>query len=587
MLNRLCERATPITIHPDDSSCVLTTYLENIQLKAGTMLLDAPLPPYRQPLLEKRKLTLTTRYNGCLLTLIDIMMSPVQSSTGTLNFTASLPDKAYLLQRRRSYRAPVRALLDILAQLPFYDEMPVAGRLKDLSAGGCRIELLGDLRNDFGNLSESLPLSLSFPNGSRLNIDLSVVRVEFNSSRNRTYLGCSFTALTPAQEQQLNQVVTDLQRDYINHVRNQGNTAGTPALFVPAEHKVVAGDKLPAKEKNTTEKQPNQRSQQPTGQPAPTRQLADDIAPVDIKRAYQSGISAVKSLINCFRMDKSLPIEQARESAQHLLKALQQDRQGLVILSRQRDPQTYLLQHTISYTISIADIISAQYGEQIKEEMLERVILGGLCHNIAQAALPGGIQNYDLVVPEKTKPSLSANMARLIDQLGALPDITRETLYIVRDCHERLDGSGLPDGQKDQALNRVSKLAAVVYAHEKLSQCWHQCDWHYHPLRAFKQLIDMPNQFHQPSVRMLLKQQGKYPLGSTVQLNNHTLALVMRQDDQKQPSHLRTIYNLKFNSLIPPRDLILADETSLEIECPANPLRYEISSQLLKLPLRA
>lgn len=587
ILSRLSERASPISIHPDDSSCTLTTYIASMQVQQGLMLLDAPLPQQHHHLLKARKLTLTAHYNGCLLTLTQVVMAPTTAANSELIFTAKIPEAIYYLQRRRSYRAPVRPLLDIFASLPFKDAVTVIGRLKDLSVDGCRIELTGNLLDDFSDLSETLPLSLNFPDSSYFSVDLSIVRAEYESQYDRTHLGGCFSALTTAQKQYLSRLVTELQRDHINYMRSEGShTAGTPALFIPAEHRVMAGNTEPPTTETSAAKQASPVAASLLTQ-KPTFSVSDAVAPIDIRRAHQSGITAIKSLITRLRSDQALPIEQAKEASQQLFQALKQDPQGLVILCIPRDSQTFLIQHSISFAIRLADTLSTQYVDQIKDEMLEGLILGGLCHELSRALLPGGIQSAGLQLDKETRPALVAAHKQLVNLLEALPDLANETLYIVRDCHERLDGSGLPNGHTDQALNRVSKLAGVVYAHEKLSQCWHNSDWHYHPLRASKQLMEMPDQFHQLSLRLLLKQQGKYPLGSTVQLNDATLALVMRQDDQQHPSHLRVVYNTQFNSLVPPRDVLLADANGLQIERPANPLRYEISSQLLKLPLRS
>lgn len=587
MLCRLSERASPITIYPDNSSCVLTTYIAGLDVQQGLIWLDAPLPQRRHNLIQARKLTLTSQYNGCLLTLPGIFMLPTTDKNGELVFTAAIPDSIYYLQRRRSYRAPVRPLLDIFASLPFADKVTVTGRLKDLSVDGCRIKLTGNLLDDFRDLSEVLPLSLTFPDSSCFSVDLSIVRADYASSGDYTQLGCCFTSLTAGQKQQLSRLVTDLQRDHINHVRNEGSTAGTPALFVPAEHKVLAGDRIGSATEVYSEQQTQSDLTNATSSnKKPVIPATAETAPIDIRRAHQSGITAIKSLITRLRSGQALPIEQAQEASQQLLQALRQDPQGLAILCCPRDSQTFLFQHSISFAISLAGTLSTQYGDQIKDEMLDGLILGGLCHELSRALLPDGIQSSQLELDKETRVALSATHMQLVSLLDALPDLARETLYIVRDCHERLDGSGLPNGHTDQALNRVSKLAAAVYAHEKLSQCRHNGDWHYHPLRAFKQLADRSDQFHQPSMRLLLKQHGKYPLGSTVLLNDETLALVLRQDDQQHPSHLRIVYNTRFNSLVPPRDLLLTDKNELQIERSANPLRYEISSQLLKLPLR-
>ncbi|TVQ67255.1 MAG: hypothetical protein EA373_12765 [Oceanospirillales bacterium] len=579
ILHRLIERATPITIHPDESSSLLTTYIESFDDDNHTILLDSPLPAFRHSLLSKRLLSFTTRYNGCLLTLPDMIMSPIMGDEDS-RFLAPIPKQVYLLQRRESYRAPVRPLLLIRTDLSSSDEKRLSGRLKDLSVGGCCIVFTGDMTAYFQNPEEVHVLVISFPNGTEISVNVKVLRAVFNEGLDNTVIGCCFVELTVAQEQYFNKVVGDLQRDFISH--NRGVFSEVPALFVP-KPKTVIEEKHSV---NQIEVEPVVHVEKTNINQASQKFVVAEHAPVDIKKAYLSALSAVKSLINHFRADKNLPIEQVREACFHLLTALKQDRQGLIIFSRQRNLETYLLQHSISYAVTFADVIANQFPEQSSDALLERVLLGGLCHNVAQASLPEGLQHYELLVTDNERALHVAELNRLVNQLEKIPNIPSETLSIVRDFQECLDGSGIPNSKTDSQLNRVSRLASAIYAHERLSHQWYQEDWYFHPLKAFKQLIDMPEKYHNPSVRVLLKQYGKYPLGASVRLSDQTLALVMRHDEQGEPSYLRVVYDLNFDSLVPPRDIFLPNIESLKVERLVNPKAYKISSKLLKLALR-
>lgn len=592
ILHRLIERATPITIHPDESTSLLTTYIESFDDLNRTLLLDAPLPAFRHPLLSKRLLSFTTRYNGCLLTLPDMIMSPIEGDED-LRFVASIPKQVYLLQRRESYRAPVRPLLDILTDFSLSEEKTLTGRLKDLSVGGCCVVFAGNQSTYFQDPERVISVVISFPNGSDTSVTVKVLRAGYNETSDNTLIGCCFVDLSVTQVQYFNKVVGDLQRDFISHSR--GVLSDVPALFVPKSNvpqPILANPNIPRKNIRSEEKHPatgidaEQSLEDVTLDPHLRKTYVLQPAPVDIKKAYLSALSAVKSLINHFRADKNLPLEQAREACFHLLTALQQDRQGLIILSRQRNLETYLLQHSISYAITFADVIANQFPEQCTDALLERVLIGGLCHNIAQASLPEGLQHYELLVTDNERALHVAALNRLVNQLEKIPNIPSETLSIVRDFQECLDGSGIPNGRTDSQLNRVSRLAATVYAHERLSHQWHQEDWYFHPLKAFKQLIEMPEKYHNPSVRVLLKQYGKYPLGASVRLSDQTIALVMRHNELGEPSYLRVVYDLNFDSLVPPRDIFLPNIESLAVERLVNPKAFKISSKLLKLALR-
>ncbi|MCD8513914.1 MAG: flagellar brake protein [Nitrincola sp.] len=586
ILSRLRERATPITIQPDESASQLTTYIESIYPEKQEIVLDSPLPDFRHSLLLNRYLTLTTRYNGCLLTLSDVLMTAIAGDEDK-RYRMAVPKAVHLLQRRQAYRAPVRSLLRIEAKLFQGEELVLAGRLKDLSTGGCCIVLDNNQSNLFEDFTKTYLLQLVFPNGDEFSVNAQVVRADYNDASHHTDVGCFFVEISHPQEQFANRVVGDLQRDFIAHSR--GNVHEMPALFMPqvSVKKTALEDVVAVEEQVVKGKTPLNQEMNDLLAGQDVLRVWTPAAPVDIKKAYASAETVIKACINHFRIDKGLPIEQAKEACVHLLMAYKQDRQGLLILTRPRHLETYLIEHSVSYAIGFADVVTAQFPEHASDELIEKILLGGLLHNIAQASLPEGLQHYELLVTEQERQQHVDELHRMIRQLEALKTLPHETLCIVRDFHERLDGSGIPNQKRDEELNRVSKMASALYALERLSHIWHQQEWYYHPLHAFKQLIAQPELYHLTSLRALFKQYGKFPLGAAVQLSDQTLALVMRQDDQGYPTYVRVVYDLTFDSLVPPRDILLTESSGIHVERAVNPLKYKIASKLLRLSLKS
>ena len=586
ILSRLRERATPITIQPDESASQLTTYIESIYPEKHEIVLDSPLPDFRHSLLLNRQLTLTTRYNGCLLTLSDLFITPIPGDEDR-RYRMAVPKRLHILQRRQAYRAPVRSLLRIEAKLYQEDSLILSGRLKDLSTDGCCIVLDDNQSNLFEDFSQTYLLHMVFPNGDEFLVNAQVVRADYDDVSQHTNVGCFFVEITHLQEQFANRIVGDLQRDFIAHSR--GNVHEMPALFVPqASVKKTAPRVVDADEEDAVKEkvQPIHEMSNPLPEQDFFR-VWTPTASVDIKKAYISAETVIKACINHFRIDKGLPIEQAKEACIHLRMAFRQDRQALQILTRPRHLETYLIQHSISYAIGFADVIIAQFPSHASDELIEKILLGGLLHNIAQASLPEGLQHYELLVTEQERQQHVDELHRMIRQLEALKTLPHETLCIVRDFHERLDGSGIPNQKRDEELNRVSKMASALYALERLSHIWHQQEWYYHPLHAFKQLIAQPELYHLTSLRALFKQYGKFPLGAAVQLSDQTLALVMRQDDQGYPTYVRVVYDLSFDSLVPPRDILLTESSGIHVERAVNPIKYKIASKLLRLSLKS
>lgn len=587
MFRRIQTRLSPITIRPRESGLSLTSYLVEIDTEQQQLILDEALPKNRNHLLQDgRSLILETLYDGCRLTSTEVVAKAVTSAQGEITYHIPLPKKLHYLQRRQSFRAQVRTMLEIMARLPDANYDMINGRLKDLSVDGCRLEFNGDLTKQLSPGQMPLPLTLIFPNAAQLDLHLVLIRVEYNDTRQKTYCGCRFEALDGGQRTRVANLVTDLQRDQINHERHGGDPAGTPVLFIPGEKSVF----MDAEVKSTPDQAGSTPPSEQNGSSNNARklsalQLQTQDAPVDIRRAHQSAVIAMKDLVAALRMQKLLPIEQAQEAAHNLLRAWLQDRQYLLLLTRMRSADNFLFEHSIAVGVLLADFVAFKQADQVRPESLERLIFSGLCHDLAKSLIPEGIEEKNLTLSDDRAAQLREHMDDLINQLARIPGIPKETLVITRQTLERLDGSGLPKGLTAEELHPLGKLAAAVDAYDTLSHRWIKEDVHYHPLLAIKQMLSIPDQLHTASIRHLIAQQGKYPLGSTVRLSDQTLGLVMRQDDNQQPTHLRLVYSLANTSAFPSRDISLLD-SNLTIEALSDPVKSGISSSLLRLPLR-
>lgn len=587
MFRRIQTRLSPITIRPRESGLSLTSYLVEIDAEQQQLILDEALPKNRNHLLQDaRPLILETLYDGCRLTSTEVVAQAFKSAQGEVNYRIPLPKRLHYLQRRQSFRAQVRTMLDIMALLPDASYDMISGRLKDLSVDGCRLEFNDDLTRQLFSGQMPLPLTLIFPNTSQLDLHLVLLRVEYNDTRNKTYCGCRFEALDGTQRTRVANLVTDLQRDQINHERHGGDPAGTPVLFIPGEKSVLMDAEVRSRPDQVSSTHVSEQSGSGNhARKLSPLQLQTQDAPVDIRRAHQSAIIAMKDLVAALRMQKLLPIEQAQEAAHNLLRAWLQDRQHLLLLTRMRSVDNFLFEHSIAVGVLLADFVAFKQADQVRPESLERLIFSGLCHDLAKSLIPEGIEEKNLLLTGDRADQLREHMDDLISQLARIPGVPKETLVITRQSLERLDGSGLPQGLTTPELHPLGKLAAVIDAYDTLSHRWRMEDVHYHPLLAIKQMLSIPEQLHTASIRHLIAQQGKYPLGSTVRLSDQTLGLVMRQDEEQQPTHLRLVYSLANTSAFPSRDISLLDN-NLTIEALSDPVKAGISSSLLRLPLR-
>ena len=112
--------------------------------------------------------------------------------------------------------------------------------------------------------------------------------------------------------------------------------------------------------------------------------------------------------------------------------------------------------------------ISLGHKMGLSERELEALRFGGALHDIGKIAVPGNILNK----PGPQNPEEWEVMKRHADagykiclplkrNLGA-------ALEIIRHHHEKLDGTGYPDGLRDQEISVAVRIMAVVNIYDAL-----------------------------------------------------------------------------------------------------------------------
>ena len=105
----------------------------------------------------------------------------------------------------------------------------------------------------------------------------------------------------------------------------------------------------------------------------------------------------------------------------------------------------------------------------LREKDIEALHLGGILHDIGKIGIPDEILNKPgkLTADEwkiiKTHPEIGYRICQpLMATLGG-------ALEVIRHHHERLDGSGYPDGLKGEEISMVARIMSVVDIYDALT----------------------------------------------------------------------------------------------------------------------
>jgi putative nucleotidyltransferase with HDIG domain len=162
-------------------------------------------------------------------------------------------------------------------------------------------------------------------------------------------------------------------------------------------------------------------------------------------------------------LERKMYDEQLNESFQKMQRALEGTVQALSSIIEKKDPYTAGHQNRVA---ELAVAIGREMG--LSEERLEDLRFASLLHDIGKIHIPAEILNkpYGLNKVEKslikTHPRIGYEILKSIDFPGPVPEI-------VLQHHERIDGSGYPDGVSGKDILVEAQILGVSDVVESMS----------------------------------------------------------------------------------------------------------------------
>jgi HD-GYP domain-containing protein (c-di-GMP phosphodiesterase class II) len=154
--------------------------------------------------------------------------------------------------------------------------------------------------------------------------------------------------------------------------------------------------------------------------------------------------------------------------------------------------------------------------------------LGAMFHDLGKALIPDEILNKPDRLTEqefavmKTHPTLGV---RLLEEQGA--DLSPPVFGVIRHHHERLDGSGYPDGLRESELHHQACICGLADVYDALtSRRVYKPGMP--PHEALKVIFKLRDS-HFPRARLdrFIQCLGIYPVGTVIRLTTGEVALVM------------------------------------------------------------
>ncbi len=241
----------------------------------------------------------------------------------------------------------------------------------------------------------------------------------------------------------------------------------------------------------------------------------------EVKRRVQTGVHQI------FTTQNPRQIMTAAESiSRDLMAAIEKNKAVSINMNDLRMNDEYTFQHSVDVA-SISMIIATQL-KRPKSEIYE-IGMTGLMHDIGKMRVPNEIVNKPDKLTSEEFTIMKKHSQFGYDMIKDNPDIPKNVALGVLEHHEKLDGSGYPNGLKNDEIGFYAKILTVADIYDALvtDRVYRKG---YSPREAMDILMSMTGQLDIGVLNSFFATMVMYPVDSIVHLSNGELARVVRQN---------------------------------------------------------
>jgi HD-GYP domain-containing protein (c-di-GMP phosphodiesterase class II) len=236
--------------------------------------------------------------------------------------------------------------------------------------------------------------------------------------------------------------------------------------------------------------------------------------------------AAVTSMFQEARMGNTVDAAGVSELVEEISNSVARNSSALISLARLKTADDYTYMHSVAVC---GMMIALARQLKLSEAEVRSAGVAGLLHDVGKMLVP-------LEVLNKPGKLTDAEFALVRDHpvqghafLAASRNIDPMALDVCLHHHEKIDGSGYPEGLRGDAISLYAKMGAVCDVYDAItSNRPYKTGWD--PSESMRQMgIWASGHFDLPVFQAFAKTLGIYPVGSLVRLRSGRIGVVIEQ----------------------------------------------------------
>jgi len=289
------------------------------------------------------------------------------------------------------------------------------------------------------------------------------------------------------------------------------------------------------------------------------RQTAPVSLDVEIERAAVICSRAKQAVVSMFqeaRMGKTVDAAKAQQLVEEISDSLARNAGALISLARLKTADDYTYMHSVA-VCAMMIALARQLG--LDETQTRSLGLAGLLHDLGKAAMPPDVLNKPGKLTEaefavmKSHPTVGHEMLMRAGKLDSV------VLDVCLHHHEKVDGSGYPEGRTGEEISLFAKMGAVCDVYDAItSNRPYKAGWD--PAESLRKMAEWSEGHFDPRVfQAFVKSLGIYPIGSLLRLASGRIGVVVEQTAKSLTlPRVKVFFSTKSNLRIPPEVIDLS-----------------------------
>ena len=249
-----------------------------------------------------------------------------------------------------------------------------------------------------------------------------------------------------------------------------------------------------------------------------------EFADYPAKELYNEAVANMDEIFSEFLLEKEIDVPRVKKAVDGVIDHLTAEQHILLQLTRLNNADSYSVSHCVNVAI-YSLFLGLKMG--LSEQELRNLGLGAILHDIGKLGVPEEI----LKKPQSlTDEEYSIIKNHPLEGYNALKknDLSADARMVVRDHHERCDGSGYPFGKEEKDIHKLARIVSIADIYDAVT-----ADRVYRPKMLPHEGLEIllancaGNKLDQKMVKVFMREICVYPVGSVVRLSTGEIGRVI------------------------------------------------------------